>query len=116
MDKVTSLMTQSSRIFFLFVVTCCAGNLDVQRRYIMSTAGTEVRERIQFSGKMGLMQHIKNLVHLSPIEVECGFSVVSGYLQYNTERRLLGIFSAALKILDQCIRSAHCSCPDSDAV
>ena len=63
MDKVTSLMTQSSRIFFLFVVTGCAGNPDVQR-YIMSTARTEVRERIQFSAKMGLMQHIKNVVHL----------------------------------------------------
>ncbi len=34
----------------------------------------------------------------TPIEVECGFSVVSGYLQCSTERRLLGIFSAALKI------------------
>ncbi len=37
----------------------------------------------------------------SPIEVECGFSVVSGYLQCSTEHGLLGIFSAALKI--------HCS-------
>ncbi len=41
------------------------------------------------------------LEELSPIEVECGFSVLSGYLQCSTERGLLGIFSAALKI--------HCS-------
>ncbi len=33
-----------------------------------------------------------------PIEVECVFSVVSGYLQSTTERGLLGILSAALKI------------------
>ncbi len=39
--------------------------------------------------------------HPAPIEVECGFSVVSGYLQCSTEHRLLGIFSAALKM--------HCS-------
>ena len=39
-----------------------------------------------------------NIKVVPPIEVECGFSVVSGYLQCSTEHRLLGIFSAALKI------------------
>ncbi len=32
----------------------------------------------------------------TPIEVECRFSVVSGYLQCSTERRLLGVFSAGI--------------------
>ena len=37
----------------------------------------------------------------SPIEVECRFSVLSGYLQCSTECRLLAIFGADKKI--------HCS-------
>ena len=38
---------------------------------------------------MVLRQRTACLAEASPIEVECGFSVVSGYLQCNTERRLL---------------------------
>ncbi len=43
-------------------------------------------------------KNLLNFVPLLPlVEVECGFGVVSGYLQCSTERRLLGIFGADWK-------------------
>ncbi len=61
----------------------------------------EGMDGLGFLGKFAVSSKIWGHLLNTPIEVEYGFSVVSGYLQCSTERGLLGIFSAALKI--------HCS-------